>query len=64
MVNQVFRGEKSFSHIVKLVFALVALMVIRGYAVPIVFCAFVLGSPIRFAWERVVRRRHQEEPVF
>jgi len=64
VVNQVFRGEKSFSHIVKLVFALVALMVIRGYAVPIVFCAFVLGSPLRFAWERVVRRRHQEEPVF
>jgi len=64
IVNQVFRGEKSFSHIVKLVFALVALMVIHGYAVPLVFCAFVLGSPIRFAWERVVQRRHREEPVF
>jgi CDP-diacylglycerol--serine O-phosphatidyltransferase len=64
VVNQVFRGERTFSHIVKLVFALVALMVIRGYAVPIVFCAFVLGSPLRFAWERLVRHRHQEEPVF
>jgi len=64
VVNQVFRGERSFSHIVKLVFALVALMVIRGYAVPIVFCVFVLGSPLRFAWERLVRHRHQEEPVF
>lgn len=64
VVNQVFRGERSFSHIVKLVFALVAVMVIRGYAVPIVFCVFVLGSPLRFAWERIVRRKHQEEPVF
>jgi CDP-diacylglycerol--serine O-phosphatidyltransferase len=64
VVNQVFRGERSFSHVVKLVFALVAVMVIRGYAVPIVFCVFVLGSPLRFAWERIVRRRHQEEPVF
>lgn len=64
VVNQVFRGERTFSHVVKLVFALVALMVIRGYAVPIVFCAFVLGSPLRFAWERLVRHRHQEEPVF
>ena len=64
VVNQVFRGERPFSHVVKLVFALVVVMIIRYYAVPIVFCAFVLGSPIRFAWERIVRRRHQEEPVF
>jgi len=64
VVNQVFRGERSFSHIVKLVFAVLAVMIIPGYAVPIVFCAFVLGSPLRFAWERVVRHRHQEEPVF
>ena len=64
VVNQVFRGERSFSHIVKLVFALVAVMIIPGYAVPIVFCVFVLGSPLRFAWERIVRHRHQEEPVF
>ena len=64
VVNQVFRGERSFSHIVKLVFAVLAVMIIPGYAVPIVFCAFVLGSPLRFAWERLVRHRHQEEPVF
>ncbi len=64
VVNQVFRGERSFSHIVKLVVAVMAVMIIPGYAVPIVFCAFVLGSPLRFAWERIVRHRHQEEPVF
>jgi CDP-diacylglycerol--serine O-phosphatidyltransferase len=64
VVNQVFRGERSFSHLVKLVFAVVAVMIVPGYAVPIVFCVFALASPIRFAWERIVRRRHQEEPVF
>jgi CDP-diacylglycerol--serine O-phosphatidyltransferase len=64
VVNQVFRGQRSFSHIVKLVFALVAVMVIRGYAVPVLFCAFALGSPIRFVWEKIVERRHQEEPMF
>jgi len=64
VTNQIFRGQRSFSHVVKLVFALVAVMVIRGYAVPIVFCVFVLGSPIRFAWEKIVQRRHQEEPIF
>lgn len=64
VVNQVFRGQRSFSHIVKLVFALVAVAVIRGYALPIIVCAFVLGSPIRYAWEKVVERRHREEPIF
>lgn len=64
VVNQVFRGQRSFSHIVRLVFALVAIMVIRGYAVPIVCCAFVLGGPARYYWERFVRRQHQEEPLF
>jgi CDP-diacylglycerol--serine O-phosphatidyltransferase len=62
--NQLFRGQKSFAHIVKVIFALVAVMVIRGYAVPLVFCFFVLASPIRYAWEKVVQRRHQEEPMF
>ncbi len=62
--NQLFRGQKSFAHIVKLIFALVAVMVVRGYAVPLVFCFFVLASPIRYAWEKVVQRRHQEEPMF
>ncbi len=64
VTNQIFRDQRSFSHVVKLLFALVAVMVIRGYAVPIVFCVFVLGSPIRFAWEKIVQRRHQEEPIF
>ena len=38
VVNQVFRGQRSFGHVVAVVFALVAVMVIRGYAVPIVCC--------------------------
>jgi CDP-diacylglycerol--serine O-phosphatidyltransferase len=62
--NHLFRGQKSFSHVVKLIFALMLVWVIRGYAVPIAFCAFVLWSPVRFAWEKIVQRRHQEDPVF
>ncbi len=64
VVNQVFRGQRSFSHVVKLVFALVAIMVIRGYSVPLVCTAYALGSPIRYLWEKVVERRHQEDPLF
>ncbi len=64
VVNQVFRGQRSFGHVVGVVFALVAVMVIRGYSVPIVCCAFALCGPVRFCWEKVVRRRHQEDPLF
>lgn len=64
VVNQAFHGQRSFAHIVKLVFALLAVMIIRGYAVPLVFCVFALSGPAKFAWEKIVHRRHQEEPVF
>ena len=62
--NQLFRGQKSFAHVIAVIFALVAVWVIRGYAVPLVFCFFALASPIRYSWEKIVQRRHQEEPVF
>ncbi len=47
IVNQVFRGQRSFGHLVAVIFTLVAVMVVRGYAVPIIFGAFVLYGPIR-----------------
>ena len=64
VVNLIFRGQRSFGHIVAIVFALVAVMVIRGYSVPIVCTAYVLSGPARFFWEKVVERRHQEDPRF
>jgi len=64
VVNQIFRGQQNFNHIVKLVFAILAVMVIKGYAVPLVFSAFALSGPARLFWVKVVRRREQEEPMF
>lgn len=64
IVNQVFRGQRSFAHVVSLVFALVAVMVIRGYSLPIICCAFALYGPARLCWEKLVRRRRQEDPLF
>ena len=57
VVNQFFRGRRSFNHIVSLVFALVAVMVIRGYSVPIVCCAFALSGPARYFWQEVIQKR-------
>ena len=64
VVNQVFRGQRTLRHLVGIIFSLVAVMIVRDYAVSIVCVTFVLYSPLRFAWARLVQRRHQEESVF
>jgi CDP-diacylglycerol---serine O-phosphatidyltransferase len=64
VVNQVFRGQRSFGHVVAVIFSLVAIMVVRSYAVPIICAGFVFYGPLRFAYEKIVERRHQEEPLF
>ncbi len=64
VVNQIFRGHRSFGHIVRILFALVAVAVIRGYSVPVICCAFVLGGPVRYVWEEFVLRREHKEPLF
>ena len=52
VVNRMFRGKKSFGHLVGLLFGIVAIAMIRGYAVPLVSCAFVFGPLVMFAWRR------------
>ncbi|MGO9107630.1 MAG: CDP-diacylglycerol--serine O-phosphatidyltransferase [Thermoguttaceae bacterium] len=64
VVNQVFRGQRTLRHLVGIIFSIVAIMVLRDYAVSIVCVTFVLYSPARYAWEKVVQRRHQEERIF
>ena len=64
VTNRVLRGQRSFGHVVAVVFAFVAIMVVRGYALPIVASAFVLYGPIHLAWQTWVERRQREEPWF
>jgi CDP-diacylglycerol--serine O-phosphatidyltransferase len=64
VVNQVLRGQRSFGHIVALVFAFVAIMSIRGYSVPVIGCAYVVASPLKFLWQRVFLRESSHDPIF
>jgi CDP-diacylglycerol--serine O-phosphatidyltransferase len=64
VTNRVLRGQRSFGHVVAIVFSFVAIMVVRGYALPIVASAFVLYGPIHLAWQLWVQRRQREEPWF
>jgi len=64
VVNQALRGDRSFGHVVALLFTLVVVMVIRGYAVPIVCVAFALSGPVRYVWQEFVQRKPHEDPLF
>jgi CDP-diacylglycerol--serine O-phosphatidyltransferase len=64
VVNQVFRGQRSLGHVVGLIFALVALMVVPGYSVPLVCTLFVLAGPARYIWQETIQRRPHKEPLF
>jgi len=64
MLTQFLRGQRSFAHIVAIVFSLVAILIVRGYAVPLLCVMFVLIPPVRFAWEVARNRRAREEPLF
>jgi CDP-diacylglycerol--serine O-phosphatidyltransferase len=64
ITNRVLRGQRSFAHVVAVVFVFVAIMVVRGYAVPMAACAFMLYGPIHLAWRMWVQHRDREEPWF
>ncbi len=64
IVNQMFRGQRSFAHVVLLVFAFVFIMSFRGYSVPVLCAAFVLVGPIRYAWHRLFLREQSQDPIF
>jgi CDP-diacylglycerol--serine O-phosphatidyltransferase len=64
IVNQMFRGQRSFAHVVLLVFAFVFIMSFRGYSVPVLCAAFVLVGPARYAWQRLFLREQSQDPIF
>ncbi len=64
VVNQIFRGQRTFAHLVAVVFILVAVMVLWRYSIPIIVCGFVFYGPVRLCWQKVVQRRQQEDSLF
>ena len=64
VVNQLFNGQRSFGHLITLIFSALAVVLVRGYAVPIVCVAFVLSGPVRYVWQEAVERRPHKEPIF
>lgn len=64
VTNQVFRGRRTFGHVVSVLFAILVVAVIPGFAVPAICFAFVVGGPARYAWVEYVQRRSHKESLF
>jgi len=64
VINQIFNAQRSFGHLVALIFASVMVMLVRGYSVPIICVAFVVWGPCNYVWQEAVERRPHDEPMF
>ena len=52
VANQLFRGQRSFAHVVGVLFALMTLMLFRGYALALVVCIFIFSGTVRWGWKK------------
>ena len=50
IITQMFRGRRSFSHVVVLVFTLMALLTVRWYAIPALCCLYAAIPAARYGW--------------
>lgn len=60
--NQWFRGRKSYHHVVQLVIGIAAIVMVKELAVPLIFCGFALGAPLRALWGVTTRRTADTNP--
>jgi CDP-diacylglycerol--serine O-phosphatidyltransferase len=63
-LTQFVRGQRTFAQLVAIVFSLVAILIARRYAIPLLCVLFVCVPPLRFAWDHLWHRRARQEPLF
>ena len=64
VVNQLFSGQHSFAHLAMVVVLLAGVMLVRGFAVPLISTLFVLQGPVMYVWQEYIQRRPHKEPLF
>lgn len=63
VVSHLFRGQRSFAHVVGLIFATVPVFIFPSYAIPFLASLYVVAPPILFFWQKFYLKRRQHEPV-
>jgi CDP-diacylglycerol--serine O-phosphatidyltransferase len=61
-VNQWFRGRRQLHHLVQMTVALVAAILVREFALPLILFCFVLASPVRAGWTKAVEHHDRSRP--
>jgi CDP-diacylglycerol--serine O-phosphatidyltransferase len=63
LFNQLVRGRRSRQHLIQIVFALAVMFVFPQVSVPLFFCWFSFGAPLKALWnESVMRWWHRSPP--
>jgi CDP-diacylglycerol---serine O-phosphatidyltransferase len=62
-LTQFVRGQKSFAHLVAIVFALMVILIV-WFAIPLLCLLFVLAPPARYFWDLARHRRTRPESLF
>ncbi len=63
-LTQFLRGQRTFAQLVAIVFSLMAILIVRNYAIPLLCVLFVVWPPVRYAWELAWHRRTRPESLF
>lgn len=58
LVNSLVRGQKTFPQLVGIVFAMMALLVVRWYAIPVACSVYALAPPLAHGWRWLWEHRH------
>jgi len=57
VTRQLFRGRRNFRHLLQLIFAGTAIVLLHELAIPVLFCLYVAASPVRTLWTRFAAHR-------
>lgn len=63
-LTQFVRGQRTFAQLIGIVFSLMAILIVRNYAIPLLCVLFVCWPPVRYAWELAWHRRTRQESLF
>lgn len=66
LFNQLIRGRRSRQHLIQIIFAVAVMFVMPQVSVPLFFCWFAFGSPLKALWnESIARwwRRGHSRPI-
>lgn len=56
LFNQLIRGRRSRKHLIQVVFAVAVMFVMPQLSVPLFFCWFAFGAPLKALWNESARR--------